>query len=953
MSAALRATSAVLSGALPIALATALASGVATAELGAQATRPLASALGQPTGGAAAVAARGMPTARDVAARDLRGLTPVVVMPSRPYPTAEPSSLRSMFVSIPAAVVASGGTFYVAEPGPWRSIGPRAGMLIPGDSAPLAYTLMVPAMATAGENMVGLLRFVPTGGRAYYDVPLMVDVASRTQLSLEPTQPVLGARPGERLRTGWVLRNAGNADVEVELTFTAASGWMARPAAGGTIRVPRGSAVTVPVDLALPFEVGGGDFSVVGVARTMTGDAVSTQQGVFVDGVARSGSAGFANVRVASVRDDAAVERQAVAVDFSTGLAAGLQLSGRVGGLSAPATGLGANTLGGLGFTDRMRQLELRGDGWSVMGGNVGARSGGLSGVGLFGDGVVAALERRDWRGDAVALQPVLAEGRYLYGRGQRRVGDGWVGLLVNDLSDGLFVERAARTVALDLSLPTALGAVDLQGGYRQTTFGNGAAFQLDMGNRVGPWSYSLAAGHAPGGAAAFANAENTWLLDGARELGPRAAVTASVWGNDDGARSDRRFSSLGWSTGARWAPRPMLQLEADLRHSAWENRSSLGDVANGETALSMAASWLRGMWQLRGHARAGSVRREADLLGLGGVTTTAGQLSTGLQASRSFSTATVSASTSVERTGGGVGLPAQQTSFELRAERIPLLAPRVFAYAEYGVFVLGSTGARLDAQSLGLDIELPLALALRLEANRNALFRRAGGDATPWTFAVRMERALVLPSATGRRVLGRVFLDENANGRFDRGDRALPGVVVEVGGVPTSTDRDGKFRGMDGAEAQLDVRSLPPGYLVAPGSVSASGDIAVVSTAPVEIALRVENPERVPLGPLDLRRAIVRLRDERGRVWSDVASAEGSVRFDALPLGRYRVEVETADVGEAIVPLSTLPTVEVTDDRRGTRLAIVLGPRPMRIQPLPSGRRIQLDGAGQREERR
>jgi hypothetical protein len=235
----------------------------------------------------------------------------------------------------------------------------------------------------------------------------------------------------------------------------------------------------------------------------------------------------------------------------------------------------------------------------------------------------------------------------------------------------------------------------------------------------------------------------------------------------------------------------------------------------------------------------------------------------------------------------------------------------------------------------------------LSVEATRNALFRRAGSNGTPWVVALKMQRGLALPGVGSERVLGRVFVDENANGQRDRGERSLPGVIVDVDGVPTSTDGEGRYRGARGGVAAVDVRSLPPGLLVAPSVADApSRDIAIVSTAPVLFQLRVENPDRVPMGSVDLSRALVILRDARGRVWSNVVDNDGRVRFDALPLGEYRVEVETTGVGESLVPLAALPMVEVTALRRDLQITVILGPRPMRVQPVPAGRRIQVDAA-------
>lgn len=890
-----------------------------------------------------APAARGEP--RRAAGADAEA---IVLLPKRPYPSAEPASMRSMFVEIPAAVAARGGTFYLAEPGPWRTFGPRGGMLEPGDSVPLAYTLMVPSLAAAGENLVGVIRFVPTGGREYYDVPMLVDVASRTQVTLEAVQPVIGVRSGERVRTAWTIRNAGNADVDVQLSFTAASGWQARPAAGGTIRVGRGSAVTVPVDVDLPVDVGSGDFALVGTARTSTGQAASSEQSLLVSGSAgRAGAGGLATVRVGSAQDDLGQTVQAYGLDWMVPMLSGIQFSGRVGAVSAFNSGLTANALGGLGFADRLRQFDLRGRGWSLTAGNVGLASGGLSGIGLFGDGMVGTLDQRNWRGDAVALRPVVGAGRYLYGRTQRRVGGAWLGMMANDLADDIFVQRMARTFALDAALPTLVGDLELQAGFRQTSFGDGAAMQLDLSRRIGPWGYAVSAGHTPGGSSAFAAAENTWAADAFRDFGANVSLSTSVWGNDDQARADRSFRSSGWTTQGRWRLRPSLSLDAELRQSAWESQTALGGVANGDRTFLLGAALSRGEWLLRGSARAGTVTREADLLSLGRVTTDARQEALTVNASRAFAVATLSASASAERTGAGVGLPAQQSSLEFRADRLPLFSRRAYAFAEYGIVVLGTTGARLDAQTLGVDIQLGAQLGLTLEASRNALFRRAGSSGTPWVVAVKVQRGLSLPGFGSERVLGRVFVDENANGRRDRGERSLPGVIVDVDGVPTSTDAEGRYRGARGSVSAVDVRSLPPGLLVAPSVADlAAGDIAIVSTAPVLFELRVENPERVPMAAVDLSRALVILRDARGRVWSNAVGRDGRVRFDALPLGEYRVEVETSGVGESLVPLSTLPMVEVTELRRDLQLTVILGPRPMRVQPVPAGRRIQLDGA-------
>jgi hypothetical protein len=191
------------------------------------------------------------------------------------------------------------------------------------------------------------------------------------------------------------------------------------------------------------------------------------------------------------------------------------------------------------------------------------------------------------------------------------------------------------------------------------------------------------------------------------------------------------------------------------------------------------------------------------------------------------------------------------------------------------------------------------------------------------------------------------VFLDRNGNGRFDRGDEVMPGIVVQLGSSVAVTDRQGRYRGAVQSEmASVDVRSLPAGVIVAPRTESRAGDIALQTTAPTILRLVWTNPERLPVGDVDLARAVAVLRDARGRTWSSAVDARGEARFDALPLGRYQVEIDASRVGEGILPLGPLPTIIVSTDG-GDVVVLPIGPRPMRMTPLPSRRRIQSDAPG------
>jgi hypothetical protein len=299
-----------------------------------------------------------------------------------------------------------------------------------------------------------------------------------------------------------------------------------------------------------------------------------------------------------------------------------------------------------------------------------------MSGYGLFGDGATAVLETDDWRGHGLAIAPVgrgEGGGRYVLAGASRRIGNVWAGLEVGDLSDGLFGGRFSRTVSADVLAPTPLVDARMQIGRRETNFGTGLAWLMNLSRVTDDWSAGLTLGRSPGGGAAFARTEQEFSAEGSARVSPRVLLGGGLWSNADGAAAGRPFRSSGWNSqsGIRIDERTNVNIE--LRHNRWSSDNALGDITNENTQLGGTVSSVLGRWQLRVGARGGEVVRSTEIAGIGLARISAPQVSLHGGAMLILQAATLSADATREVANAGVRLPSNQTSVTLRADRMPV----------------------------------------------------------------------------------------------------------------------------------------------------------------------------------------------------------------------------------------------------------------------------------------
>jgi hypothetical protein len=149
-------------------------------------------------------------------------------------------------------------------------------------------------------------------------------------------------------------------------------------------------------------------------------------------------------------------------------------------------------------------------------------------------------------------------------------------------------------------------------------------------------------------------------------------------------------------------------------------------------------------------------------------------------------------------------------------------------------------------------------------------------------------------------------------------------------------TDPNGAFRLPEparGGTPSLDPMSLEAGWVAGRATlVSGRQEFAVVPVAPIVVILAVKDPQGIGVKTDTLAPAVVVARHESGRIWVARRSGADSATFDALPPGRYTLQLDLTAVAVPLAVVGPLPSFEVGSARPG-EIRIVLMPRQLRIR--------------------
>jgi hypothetical protein len=261
------------------------------------------------------------------------------------------------------------------------------------------------------------------------------------------------------------------------------------------------------------------------------------------------------------------------------------------------------------------------------------------------------------------------------------------------------------------------------------------------------------------------------------------------------------------------------------------------------------------------------------------------------------------------------------------------------------------STGVRLEAglnwmRGSGASLTLSLASYLSAVRTLTTVDAAAGQPASAtqfvqgsllWDRAAGRIAAAPGPSLERAGLAGRVFLDENADGRWTPGEPPLAGVRVLVGTITATSDSSGSYRAWDLIPFEPVIVRVDSLSLDSPLLVPATGTVSVVPgpnrfrslDVPIAVAGVLEG--RVIRGETGSSRGVggVRLRlvDRRsGAVRRFVSFTDGDFYLLGVTAGQYELRVEPQSLDALGVTADAVPlTLAPTSDGVGRSGVVVL----------------------------
>ncbi|MCC7054532.1 MAG: hypothetical protein IT355_14780 [Gemmatimonadaceae bacterium] len=879
---------------------------------------------------------------------------------------AERASVLIVNVPVPEALRADSAegraavAYRIASDGAARVVGRMRGMVAPGGSVVRA-TISVRRSATAGRNKAATVEFRDTRGRRYL-VPVELNVLAEQRATLALDDEYISAVRGGWTGVGFLVQNGGNAPDALGLHVEVPLGWRSVVSGMPLQReIEAGATVRGLVRVWIPSQYAPGQARVRVVLRRGAQVVDSRDLHVSVDdarGQARPGPSVGLTVATASGADGSRATGYAMTVDGS--IADSVSISARAT-FSSSGVGAAGYGLARAGVADGPPSLALRSPRAGAMAGAIGVQRSELSGYFVNGLGAAADVK--------VGRTTVAAFGGRPFGFNQQSIFSAGAGRLaglslarnggrLGDLSlQGVALRDEVGTRQLSaLTLESRIasiggGELTSEVGYRAHADGAGAGAAVAFQRVVGGSLLDLRAVHAPGGSLAYARATDDLSAMFSQRIGSTVLLSTGAWHQRDRNAALGRFAGDGWFVMPTMdVPRINSTVGVELRGSRFASVSQAGRFANGEQqATAMFDSRYRAGYLT---VRSGVARltRSIDFTG-----TTVPAVS-GMRADLRAALGVTSDGGRFEATwvsqqfSGGARFYPRQQSVGARVDglRVPrLAAAAVTANADVQRLVLGATtGANWSARG-GVSASLPGRLGqASLQAEYNPYLLSSVGGRNGLLYTLRLSRGFAMPRMTATQT-HRVFVDANGNGARDGGERGAAGIALKCGDMVVVTDADGRFSCQSGRDAVLDVRTLPAG-VVAPSAsgprARSSTDFALRPLASRVVRLVLAAGDSLQVRSSDLEAIVVTAHDSSGATWVARSVGNGVFSFDALPVGRFEIEIDASAVAEPLRPATARPVLLVRPDEMPATMEIEMRTRSVRVRQLGT-RRLPAPG--------
>ena len=855
-----------------------------------------------------------------------------------------PRSFQVVSIPVPAsfATVPDPQVEIIAH-GEFVVLGPKTRALVSGEGRKtrVAITIGIPAGALAGHLLAAEARFSAPGSPTVV-VPVEIDVSLVRRLLLRPPTRPANGQAGSDVVIRFEIENSGNARETVEAALTLPSGWSSRDLRHRTVVIEPGATVKRTARVAIPKLSSTGS-SFIKIDLWDQGGSLASAT-MTVEVVNSSSIGRQSGPKIVSALSHASNEHGGRNRVYSLTANGALFDSVRIDARMSQSSSLGAaasNAFARMGTFVSSPSVVLSSPSGQLSLGNTGTSFSELTGLYPYGQGGLFHIRKPDWDLVTLGAMSMQQEGTgkrqpMLGVRVERQLGELRLSSSLSHLADGGASPRRLDAIGVGAAIPALFGStLKAEIAERRFDAGRGFGWSTEMLRTRGGSSEQFRVTHAPGGSDAFARATDEIVANVSERLGSRVMVSASGWRTTDRTTV---FSGL-TSSGASFRPQYDIYPGATI---ALEARTYRFDAASRPSAATPGSSFGSRESQLgfsaSGHVRQFYVNTSAFLGNVERSAAPTGQIVIRDRAPRNYwitaagwsgADGVIEVQSRIEQTRDRGGFVNQQNIYGIRGEQV-MVGWLGGIRAEGDLQRVHGFGSEKSATMRG-GVSVPLinGFALKLDAERNSIFRTTSGR-TPWIFGTRIEHAFTLPMVRTPGTTGYVYQDNNGNHRRDRGEAGVAGAMVRRGSETSIADEKGKYRvGGDGAlPVVVDEASLPEGWT---GSGPSRGDLAVSLSTSAQVELVVAPRSGISAVEVDLTKAIVIARDASGREWSARMTGPSTATFDALPVGVYTLDFDLTQLSEPLAPRGEVPPL-VVDGKESGLLTITLDPRPIRM---------------------